>query len=271
MTYALETYAFSEAGRLIYEFLWDEYADWYIEISKTRMKNDEKQAYLAKRVLIYVWDTCLRLLHPFMPYLTEILWQMIPHQGDSIMLANWPQIEGNTPPVIDTVAINDFEAIKSLVKSVRNARAEYNVEAGKKITAVLQITPNLYEKILSEKASICLLAKLDESKIQIESSDASRSMMKDAVHLVVTDGIEVFLPLSGMIDYDKEIIRLSKQAEKIQKDVIQLEGRLKSKGFVDKAPPDILAEVKNNIETKTAEINNIQKSIASMREMLLKK
>lgn len=269
MTYALETYAFGEAGRLIYEFLWDEYADWYIEISKTRMKN-EQQAILAKRVLIYVWDTCLRLLHPFMPYLTEILWQMIPHQGDSIMLANWPQIEGNTNPVVDTIAINDFEAIKSLVKSVRNARAEYNVEAGKKITAILQITPNLYDQILSEKASICLLAKLDESKIQIESSDG-RSMMKDAVHLVVTDGIEVFLPLSGMIDYDKEIIRLSKQAEKIQKDVTQLEGRLKSKGFVDKAPPDILAEVKNNIETKTAEINNIQKSITSMKEMLLKK
>jgi valyl-tRNA synthetase len=91
VTLSLENYDFGDAGRQIYEFLWDEYADWYIEISKTRMRTPAL-ALQARRTLVYVWDSCLRLLHPFMPFLTEVLWQQLPHRGDSLMIANWPKM-----------------------------------------------------------------------------------------------------------------------------------------------------------------------------------
>ena len=94
VTLLLENYDFGDAGRQIYEFLWDEFADWYIEISKTRMREgmDAVAAMRARRVLVYVWDSCLRLLHPFMPFLTETLWQLLPHEGDSLMISNWPKM-----------------------------------------------------------------------------------------------------------------------------------------------------------------------------------
>lgn len=96
VTAALEGYEFGDAGRQIQEFLWDEFADWFIEVSKTRMR-DPAAAARTRRVLVYVWDRCLRLLHPFMPFLTEALWQQIPHRGASVMVADWPKMVARSP------------------------------------------------------------------------------------------------------------------------------------------------------------------------------
>ena len=172
VTNDLETYNFGEAGRRIYEFLWDEYADWYIEISKIRMR-DPVQAKISRRVLVYVWDSCLKLLHPFMPFLTETLWQLSPHKGDSIMIADWPQTD-SIKLASDNNAINGFKSLQALVRSIRNARAEYNVEAGKKIGALIRIGSNvgtLKDSISNDLPILGLLARLDDSLVTLEILD----------------------------------------------------------------------------------------------------
>ena len=147
-------------------FLWDEYADWYIEVSKRRIAGDDPAAAAqARRTLVYVLDSCLRLLHPFMPFITEELWQRLPHKGDSLMVAAWPQLADQELPV-DAEAIVQFEAVQGLVRAVRNARAEYRVEPGKKVTATFAaggVAAELMGVLETELDAIATLAKIEAS------------------------------------------------------------------------------------------------------------
>jgi len=145
----LERYQLGAAGSKIYEFTWDQYADWYIEISKTRLYEGAgggniQEAKAARRVLVYVLDTILRLLHPYMPYVTEQLWHHLPRSKASkeqvahaLMLSDWPQMDDQTPLVTSDEAVSTFECFQAVTRSIRNARAEYNVEQGKRISAML--------------------------------------------------------------------------------------------------------------------------------------
>ena len=246
----------------IYEFLWDQYADWYIEISKTRLYEgagggEIVEAKAARRVLVYILDTSLRLLHPYMPYVTEQLWHHLPrakHNSDqaanALMLADWPQMDDNNPLIISDEAIRTFECFQALTRNIRNARAEYNVEQGKKISATIIASGKLYTAISLEKKSLVALAKLDPNEVVVleaGSEEAKEAVAVESVQLVVQDGVEAYLPLSGLIDPEKERKRLEKQAEKIEKEIQKLAGRLKSKGFVDKAPPAVVQKAQNEL------------------------
>ena len=281
VTKSLEDYNFGDAGRQIQEFLWDEYADWFIEISKTKMNNnDDKVAVLqTKRVLVYVFDRCMRLLHPFMPFLTESLWQIMPHNGESIMVSDWPMMEKNLNDnllVVDKNAVQTFSSLQSLVRSIRNARAEYNVEMGKKIGACVVVpTDEMKQYFQNEKAGLALLGRIDINELQIVSLEEfeSQNMIEQlgkAVHLIIEDEggnlpagctMETYLPMSSLVDSDKEIKRLTKQADKLKKDVEGLESRLTSKGFVDKAPEKILNEVKGNLAEKQEQLAAVLKGL----------
>lgn len=268
VTESLENYSFGDAGKQIQEFLWDEYADWYIEVSKTR---DGEDAAASKRVLVYVFDRCMRLLHPFMPFLTETLWQLAPHEGESLMTAPWPMDDQKLS--VDKEAIASFGSIQSLVRTVRNARAEYNVEAGKKIAAVvLAPSTSMKSKIEAEAASVALLGRIDASQLKVVMFDDpsfSAADLGKAVHLIVEDeaqdestkAMEAYLPLASLVDAEKEKKRLTKQAEKLRKDIAGLEGRLASKGFAEKAPPHILAEVQGNVAEKKQQLSAVEKGI----------
>jgi valyl-tRNA synthetase len=274
VTDALEAYSFGDAGRQIQEFLWDEYADWYIEVSKTRSTSDNvTDADNAKKILVYVWDRCMRLLHPFMPFLTETLWQLAPHEGDSIMVADWPVLSESAKGAlgIDQQAIKSFSSIQALVRSIRNARAEYNVEPGKKIaTTIVAPSDFVKENILAEQAAIALLGRIDETMLEIKTPrDFNSEEMGKAVHLVVEDenaegerAMEAYLPMESLVDADKEVKRLTKQAEKLKKDIATLEGRLNSKGFADKAPENVIAEVKGNIADKKEQLSAVEKGLS---------
>ena len=264
VTEALEAYSFGDAGRQIYEFLWDEFADWYIEISKTRMK-DAEGALKARRVLVYVWDRCMRLLHPFMPFLTEALWQLTPHVGDSIMMSDWPQTQAETQLPMDAAAVATFNSIQSLVRSVRNARAEYNVEPGKKISAFVVSSAEMRLVLEAERASISLLGRIDDAGLQFVAPGAVPASLGQAVHLVVQDGLEVFLPMSALVDSAKELARLGKQAEKLKKDIAGLEARLTSPGFADKAPESVIVEVKGNIADKKDQLLAVERGMAAIQ------
>lgn len=268
VTESLESYSFGDAGKQIQEFLWDEYADWYIEVSKTR---DGEDAAASKRVLVYVFDRCMRLLHPFMPFLTETLWQLAPHEGESLMTAPWPMDDQKLS--VDKEAIASFGSIQSLVRTVRNARAEYNVEAGKKIAAVV-VAPStsMKSKIEAEAASVALLGRIDAPQLKVVMFDDpsfSTTDLGKAVHLIVEDeaqdestkAMEAYLPLASLVDAEKEKKRLTKQAEKLRKDIAGLEGRLASKGFAEKAPPHILAEVQGNVAEKKQQLSAVEKGI----------
>jgi len=267
VTQALEDYSFGDAGRQIYEFLWDEYADWYIEISKTRMK-DPKSAQQARKVLVYVWDRCMRLLHPFMPFLTEALWQLSPHIGDSIMMSSWPQEEAEVLP-LDAAAVATFGSMQALVRSVRNARAEYNVEPAKKIAAYITTGSTDMQVLLqAERAAISLLGRIDDAQLQVVGPGSLEKMpeMGQTVHLVVEDGLEVFLPMAALVDSAKELLRLGKQADKLRKDIDGLESRLVSKGFADKAPEAVIAEVKGTIADKREQLSAVEKGMAAIHQ-----
>lgn len=157
---SINEFNFGESGRLVHDFLWDELADWYIETSKTRMFGDNENAKLeAKKTLVYVLDNCLRLLHPFMPFITEAIWQRVPHNSqkeNALITAQWPVVG-----IIDHVAIERFEKIQTLTKMVRNARAEYQVEPQRKISmVVISDESALLSDLRAEKGMLALLAKV---------------------------------------------------------------------------------------------------------------
>jgi len=265
VTSQLESYDFGPAGQSIYAFLWDEYADWYIEISKGRINSDDaKAAQQARRTLIYVLDTCLRLLHPYMPFLTEELWQRLPHDGPSIMISHWPLMADDGPLVRDLDAETGFASIQALVRSVRNARAEYKVNPAKKIAATVIASETLAPMLKAEAEAIATLARVDPSMLTIEAASdlaaattaAEEAADGAAARLVVQEGLEALLPLAALVDADKERARLGKQQAKLEADIEKLAARLASPGFAGKAPPavvkkaeDELSEMRNKLES----------------------
>jgi valyl-tRNA synthetase len=271
VTKDIEKYDVSAAGRKVYEFVWDEYANWYVEVSKTRLYDGyvvnsvtdaAADALMARRVLVYVFDICLRLLHPMMPFVTERLWWQLPRDtaGDtvsSLMLADWPMsIEDEDGGDVCGKSVHTFETLQGIVKAIRNARAEYNVEQGKKISCTIVIKKNsgdraaLRDNIAEEIASVIMLARLapDDVNVIIEEEESDNEGGEEVLRLVAENGVEIVLPVSSMIDKEKEIARLTKQGEKLSKDIEKLEGRLNSPGFADKAPAAVVEKLKIDLD-----------------------
>ena len=267
----------SFCGSQIYEFLWDQYADWYIEISKTRLYEGfgggGDDAKTARRILVYILDTSMRLLHPYMPYVTEQLWHHLPRApkaesmaAHALMLADWPQMD-DTPLVKDQESVATFECFQALTRSIRNARAEYNVEQGKKIGATVVASGALREAIEAEVKSLIMLAKLDPEQVAVVeagSEEAKAAAVADSVQLVVQDGVEAYLPLSELIDVEKERQRLQKQSEKLEKEIQKLSGRLQSKGFVDKAPPAVVDKAKAELAELEDQASKVKSSLEAL-------
>lgn len=278
VTQQIESYQLGAAGSLVYAFLWDLYADWYIEVSKTRLYeglggDDEEQAKMSRRVLVYILDTSLRLLHPYMPYVTEQLWHHLPRadagaqqKAHSIMLSDWPQLDDSQPLVTSDEAVETFECFQAVTRSIRNARAEYNVEPGKRISAVIVAKSGIREEIETEVNSLIALAKLDPEEVQFcePGSEEAAAAAADSVQLVIQDGVEAYLPLAGLIDPVKERQRLAKQNEKLQKDIQKLAGRLKSKGFVDKAPEAVVDKAKKELAELEDQASKVKASLDAL-------
>lgn len=268
----LDTLSFGDVGRQIYEFLWDEFADWYVEASKTRLYGQEEEAAKeARATLVYVMDTCLRLLHPFMPYVTEALWQRFPRNGSSeqaLIIAAWPT-GGN----VDADAIRRFDKLQSLVRSIRNARAEYQVEPARKIPVTIVAEYVTAGDVGAEKKVLCSLAKLDPDRFKIDVIEQTESDSKQnpddntALRLYVADGLEAIIPMRDMIDFEKERKRLEKQSQKIQKDLEGLQRRLNAPGFANKAPPVVVSQTKARAEELDAQLVNLEKRLQEVVRM----
>jgi len=281
VTKDLEGYNFGVAGGKIYEFLWDDYADWYVEISKTRLYEglkldkttpfDKEQALMSQKVLVYAIDRVLRVLHPFMPFVTEHLFHHIPRRGDggSLMLNNWPSVDEDKLENDATAATQaKFDLFQKLIRSIRNARAEYKVEQGKKIEAfVLVDGTERVADLSSELASLVLLAKIDPETVKIVERGSEEgqniSTMKECVVCFVDGNCEAILPRSSLIDADKEKERLKKGLEKGAKEIEKLKGRL-SGGFVDKAPAEVVQKARDELAELEAQQQKMTEGLSQI-------
>ena len=243
-TDAHERFDFGEAGRVAYEFFYNEFADWYIEASKSRFMDatgDAASARTAAAAMTFALDVSLRLFHPFMPFVTEDLHARLPWNADAprLMATHWPAADGP----VDAEAIAHFGALQDVVRAIRNARAEYGVDPNKKLTgAKVFIEADALSTALAPEASVmALLCKLEE--VGVESGSAPAKDDSGDLVIIVRDGITATLPLSDLIDKEKELERIAKRIAKAAKERDSLAGRLKSPKFVDKAPPEVVQKV----------------------------
>jgi len=256
----IEAYQFGEAGRQIYEFLWGEFCDWYIEITKLRLYGDDPQAAdTARAVLVYVLDRTLRLLHPFMPFVTEEIWQHLPHEGESLMIAPWPETGG-----LDEAAEADMTLVMNLVRAVRNARSEYDVEPQRRISAVVA-AGDRRDLLAEQSAIIASLARVDPANLTI--AEAVAEPPSPAVSLVVSAEVTAYLPLAGLLDVGKERERLSRAIESALSDVARAESLLAREGFVTKAPAAVVQRERDRFAEAQDRLTHLRERLAALAEV----
>ena len=231
-------YEFGEAGRYLYNFIWDELCDWYIEMAKlTLYGEDEAKKKTTRSVLAYVLDMTMRMLHPYMPFITEEIWQQLPHEGESISVAKWPEVQDSFH---DETAAKEMDRLVSIIKSVRNVRAEVDTPMSKEIQLLIKTeNEDIVKELESERHYLERFCNPSELII-----DTQIDVPEKAMTSVVT-GAEIYLPLEGLIDFDKEIERLEKELDKWTKEVERVQKKLSNEGFVKKAPESVVNDERN--------------------------
>lgn len=261
VTGLLERFELGEAGRAIYDFIWSEVCDWYIEIAKPRLYNKEAAAEraTAQHVLATVLVSAMKLLHPYMPFITEEIYQCLPHEAESIMISKWPVADES---LVDPEAERGMNAIMDSIKAIRNMRAEVNANPGKKIPAIMLVSEDLREVVSHNDSYIKLLGGIDN----LELRPLNGEKPENAMAAVVT-GIEVYLPLAGLIDVEKETQRLSKELAAMEKDLQRAGGKLNNAGFLAKAPEDVIAKERAKYEELSGKIEAVKKRMAYLAEL----
>ena len=242
VTENLEKFELGEAARAIYEFIWGEFCDWYIELVKPRLYAEEGDSRrTAQYVLGYVLERTLRLLHPFMPFITEEIWQHIPHEGKSIMTAPWPTGEETW---LDKANEASMAAIMEVIKAIRNMRAEVNAAPGKKSEAILHFSDAAQQAVFTANDGyLHALAEADPVTILSPTAERPENAMTAAA-----EGVEIYLPLKGLIDMEKETARLSKELDGLTKEIARTEGKLANEKFVTKAPVAVVAKEREKLQ-----------------------
>lgn len=260
VTKALERFDLGEAGRLLYEFIWNEVCDWYIELAKGRLydKDHPEARHTVQSVLLEVLEGTMRLLHPFMPFITEEIWHNLPVEGDSIMVQSYPKVSGYRDEIVE----KQMNLIMEVIKAIRNIRAEMNVQPGKKAEIILVAPETQYREVLEAgKESIRHLAGGSQvdvvSSLEVKPAQAASAVL---------DGVEVYLPLRGLLDLDKEISRVEKEIAQALQEQSRLEGKLNNPGFVAKAPEDVVAKEREKLEGICARIVTLKGRIVELGE-----
>ncbi|MED4530887.1 valine--tRNA ligase [Metabacillus fastidiosus] len=237
VTKLADKYEFGEVGRLLYNFIWDDFCDWYIEMAKLPLYGENEAAKKTTRsILAYVLDNTMRLLHPFMPFITEEIWQSLPHQGESITVASWPKVN---PELTDEKAAAEMKLLVEVIRSVRNIRAEVNTPMSKQIQMQIKAkNEEVLTQLESNRAYVERFCNTSELVISTEVAHDEKSMT------AVVTGAELILPLEGLINIEEEIKRLEKEKEKLDKEVERVQKKLGNEGFLKKAPESVIEEEK---------------------------
>ena len=256
VTENMDAYELGVASAKVYDFIWDTYCDWYIELTKARLYGEnEKSKLAAQKVLVYVLDQFLRLLHPFMPFITEEIWQAIPHEGKFLMLADWPKYDESLN--FGTEAAH-MESVMNAIRSIRNRRAEMNVPPSKKST--LYVVSDKGEIFRQGEGFICRLAYADKVIICENDPEGHENMV-----CVVTNDAKLYIPLEELIDFEKELARLEKEKANCLKQIAMFEGKLSNEAFVSRAPEKVVAEQREKLEKNRALLAQLEESEKRLR------
>lgn len=230
-----ERYEFGEVGRLLYNFIWDDFCDWYIEMAKLPLYGEDEQAKaMTRSVLAYVLDNTMRLLHPFMPFITEEIWQNLPTEGESITIAAWPTAD---PALSDVKKADSMKLLMDVIRSVRTIRAEVQTPMSKKVPMTISAKDATTLSVLEENAAYIERFCNPETLTIGHNIEAPEKSMS-----AVVSGAELFMPLEGLIDIEEELKRLQKELDKWAKEVKLVQGKLSNERFVSKAPEAVVAE-----------------------------
>ncbi|NOS73680.1 MAG: class I tRNA ligase family protein, partial [Methyloglobulus sp.] len=259
--FALDNYRFDHAAQAIYDFTWNEFCDWYIELSKVSLQSDDATIQSgARHTLLTVLETLLRLAHPIMPFITEEIWQTVAPlagvQGETIMLQAYPVVVDSRN---DLRAETEIEWVKSFILGIRRIRGEMNIAPGKPLPVLLQNISD--QDIVYLDRNRTYLQKLGrlESIITLPSEGAAP---ESAIALV--GNLKILIPMAGLIDKDAELARLDKEIQRIQNDLPRIEGKLNNPAFVDKAPAEVIEKEK----AKLSEMHGALKNLQAQREKI---
>lgn len=222
-------YDFDEACKALYTFIWSEFCDWYVELAKPRMQSETPDAAVARAVLSSVLETTLRMLHPLMPFISEEIWQAVPHDGESIMKAAYPEFDES---LVDSEAEDRMNQLMELTRSIRNLRAELGVAPGKEIHATLAAPSGLLEPFKNE---LNYVQSLSKAVINVASEAPAEKSLS-----ALTNGINIYVPISGLIDVEKESKRLEGELARVEKELKRVNTKLSNEQFLNKAPADVV-------------------------------
>ena len=267
---AINNYEFHGAVQTLYHFFWDDFCDWYIELSKAEVTAEQESAARteARTRLLTVLEQALRLLHPFMPYITEELWQRLPGEKplhaayagaeQTVMLTSYPQAADE---LIDEAAESEMQAIIELISRVRNIRSEMSIKPGERIPVIVgSPDENLRHVFSAARDQISRLVRASEFSVN-ERLDAPKA----SARAVLTGGAELAVPLEGLIDFEQERRRLQREQEKLNAEAAKLEAQLGNPNFVSRAPAERVKEVRARIADIAQQTSQLQQTVENLQ------
>lgn len=260
VTSLAERYEFGEVGRELYNFIWDDFCSWYIEMAKLPLYGDDEAAKKTTRsILAHVLDQTMRLLHPFMPFITEEIWQHLPHEGESITVAAWPTVNADFDFKADAA---NMQLLMDIIRSVRNIRAEVNTPMSKKVPLYLSAQDaNIASVLEANKGYIEKFCNPETLEIGVGIEAPGQTMS------AVVSGAELFIPLLGLINVEEEIARLEKELEKWAKEVKLVSGKLSNEKFVSKAPEALVNAEREKLADYESKHAIVEKRLAELKNM----
>ena len=250
---------FGLAATKIYDFAWSEFCDWYIELSKSRLLGEDGESKeTVKGVLLFVLENLLKLLHPFMPFLTEQVYKYLPDSEGFLMLQKWPEYEEGLVFAEDE---QKMQGVMEIIRSIRNLRSEMNVAPSKRTRLMLLPAEGWAETLRGGDGYFRRLAGAEQVEILTDRNEVTEK----TVSAVITAG-ELFIPLGDLVDFEKEVARLTKELENLKKETARSEGMLKNPGFLSKAPAHLVQAEKDKLEAAKAKAAALLNRIAELKE-----
>ena len=258
VTENMDKYELGVAVQKIYDFIWDSYCDWYIELTKARLySEDADRKQTAIQVLVYVLDQILRLLHPFMPFITEEIWQSLPHEGEALIVAQWPEF---CEDLAFKAEESLMESVMEAIRAIRNRRSEMNVPPSKKASLyVLTSKPDVFKE---GEGFIQRLAYADS----VTLLDAEPADLNGMVTCATSDA-KLYIPMGQLVDIEKELERIAKELEKARKNLCSLEGKLSNENFVSRAPEHVVADIREKAQKARDLIVGLEQSEEAIKKL----
>ena len=257
----MEEGEFGLAANRIYDFAWSEFCDWYIELAKSRLNGEDEAAKRAVQgVLLYVLEGLLKLLHPFMPFLTEQVYKSLPGADGFLMLKQWPDIRPELDFPADEKQMN---GVIEMIRTIRNLRTEMNVAPSKRTHMMFAANEGWADTLAASDLYFRRLAGASETRVITADQLGSEKTVS-----AVTEAATIYIPLGDLVDFDKEIARLQKEIEGLKKEIARAEGMLKNQGFLAKAPAALVEQEKTKLALNQQKLEQVSKRLAELKESM---